>query len=261
MKTDPLQLNRLNLAIFYLMTLVIMFILKKYYNSASADQLQWILKPVAWLVSAFETLPYKWISDVGYVRADRAITIAPACAGVNFLIMAIGLPVVAFLHHKKTNTGRFKLWAAAILGAYALAVLVNVIRIIATVALYDKGISWWWFTPDRLHRMAGIAVYFSALGLYYNLWNRIIAAPKADKRYNRSWLPWAWYITGAVAVPIVHQLYRSQPWPPMEHCLTVIGFSALIFGLTRIVRERLLRTSGKKFYPKRHTDLHQIRTI
>ncbi len=225
--------RRPGLAAVYLITAGIMFALKRHYSNASADQLLWILKPVAWFVTMFETQPYTWQPDTGFVRADQMITIAPACAGMNFLIMAFGLPVAAFAHRQYGLIRQWTLCLWALAGAYVLAIMVNALRIIIAIALYDAHIAWSWLTPERLHRMAGICVYFSALGLYYALWHRIIAGKASTPAIRRRWLPWLWYITGAVAVPVAHQLYRGKTWPGMEYCLTVIGTSLFIFGLAK----------------------------
>lgn len=217
-----------------LAAVVIMFVLKRHYSTASADQLRWILQPVGWLVAGWDDLPYAWQSGIGLVRLDRMITIAPACAGVNFLIMAYGLAVFAFLHHQRTLMRRILWLAGAFMVAFGLSVVVNALRIILSIVLYEAAFEWGWLTPERLHIIAGIAIYSSALGLYYVTLHRIIAGNGYDFRpLRRLWLPWTWYISGAVAVPAIHRAWLGQGWPGLEYCLTVVGVSAFIYGATR----------------------------
>ncbi len=228
--------------VFYLLAACMMFALKQHYSTASADQLLWMLRPVAWLVEGWDGSAYSWQPGVGFVRSDYFITIAPACAGINFFIMAYGLSIFAFMRHLST-LGRQAVWLfGALAGAYGLSVVVNALRIILTIVLYEHQAGWGWLTPERLHCATGIGVYFTGLGLYYAVLHRIILnSSRGTGSLNHLLLPWAWYIAGAVAVPVVHQLYRSHEWPAMEYCLMVIGISALLWAIfaagTKIIRK------------------------
>ncbi|MFZ1983793.1 MAG: exosortase K, partial [Desulfatitalea sp.] len=147
--------NRIFLITLYMFAGAVMFGLKSHYSTASADQLRWMLDPVAWIVRHVDGQAYAWEVGVGFVRWDRRITIAPACAGVNYLIMVFGLTVAAFLHRRATPAGRFAWLALAGGGAYGLTVAVNAARILVAIALYDADAAWGWLTAERLHRLAG----------------------------------------------------------------------------------------------------------
>jgi exosortase K len=227
--------NRLFLVTLYMLAGAVMFGLKSHYSAASADQLRWMLDPVAWIVRHVDGQAYAWEAGVGFVRWDRLIAIAPACAGVNYLIMVFGLTVAAFLHRRTSPAGRATWLALAGGGAYCLTVAVNAVRILVAVALYDAGATWGWLTAERLHLLAGTVVYFTALILYYRGLHRIIGRKHwADERCSSSppdWLPWAWYLIGAVAVPTLHLLYRGRSWPGLEYVLTIVAASAAIWLL------------------------------
>ena len=51
--------------------------------------------------------------------------------------------------------------------AYLVAIVANTVRILIAMQLYAAKIHFGFLTPDRLHRMEGIAVYFGALWLMY----------------------------------------------------------------------------------------------
>ncbi len=219
----------------YLLAIALMFALKRHYSTAAADDLRWMLDPVAWLVRWWDGQAYHWAAGAGYVRWDRRITIAPACAGVNYLIMAFGLAVAAFLHRWSTIAGRAAWLLLACLGAYLLTVVVNAIRILAAIALYEHEVAWGWLTPERLHLLTGTIVYFAALILYYRGLHRIMGAKCLSGKTcfwsPPAWLPWAWYLIGAIAVPTLHLLFQGRPWPGLEYALSVGAGSAAIWLL------------------------------
>jgi exosortase K len=232
---EGFALKRIILLSGYLLAIALMLTLKSHYSTATAEQLRWMLDPVAWLVRLGDGQIYQLEPDAGYVRWDRRITIAPACAGVNYLIMVFGLTVAAFLHRWPTTPGRAAWLLLAGLGAYSLTVAVNAIRILAAIALYDHQIAWGWLTPQRLHLLAGTVIYFTALILYYRGLHRIIARNHGDNERRAwsppDWLPWAWYLTGAIAVPALHLLFQGRPWPGLEYALAVVASSAVVWFL------------------------------
>jgi exosortase K len=234
--------NRVFLITLYVLAGAVMFGLKSHYSTASADQLRWMLDPVAWLVRHGDGQAYAWEAGIGFVRWDRRITIAPACAGVNYLVMVFGLTVAAFLHRWPTTAGRAAWLLLSSLGAYTLTVVVNTIRILVAIDLYDSQVSWGWLTAERLHLLAGTFVYFTALILYYRGLHRIMGLKHlADEKRSWSppcWLPWAWYIMGAIAVPTLHLLFQGRPWPGLEYALTVVASSAVIWFLGSILARR-----------------------
>jgi exosortase K len=212
-----------------------MWVLKQHYSSAEADDLTWILTPVAIIVQAVDGLAYTWKGGIGWVRSDQFITIAKSCAGVNFLIMLFGLSTAAFLHRLKNWPLRMVWLLLALLGAYGITIGANSLRIMVAIIFYEHNWSFLWFTPDRLHRMIGVAVYFPVLGLYYLLLDRIMKKLDQCSRtgfssaIHRPLLPLYWYIVGAVLVPWLHAVYGGKPWPNWEYCLTVVGGSTLLW--------------------------------
>src|SRR4030095_14598382 len=56
----------------------------------------------------------------------------------------------------------------AALGAWALTIAVNALRIVLAVELYSADVQFGWLTPERIHRAAGTAVYVLALWLEWH---------------------------------------------------------------------------------------------
>jgi hypothetical protein len=145
--------------------------------------------------------------------------------------------------------------------AYFLTVGVNAVRIMLSIYLYNLDIYWGWVTPQRLHRLEGVVIYFFFLCLFYmiikkgmhHVLGKISGIQKSDfpknysaYDYNR-WvcallIPLFWYVLITLGVPLVNTAYRGNPARFAEHgamvlsgCLIVVAVVYLIlFGWNRI---------------------------
>jgi exosortase K len=220
----------------------LMLALKWHYSSATAGQLIWMLAPTARMTAWFTAVHPVWEQGTGYVDFGRGIIIAPACAGINFMIMAFGLAAFCGLLRIRRLTPLLAWLVASLAGAYSLALTVNVVRIVISMGLYQAEINTAWLTVARVHRLAGIGIYLSALGLFFKtlapiidvfcLWfdsqDRLESPPRIP-----AWLPLGWYLVGAVGVPTANLLFRNPTAGYREHCITVIlaGLVLYIGGL------------------------------
>lgn len=226
-----------------LVTLLTMLLLKRHYSLATADQLDWILAPtarlVAWLTPAHPVYEY----GVGYVDFSHGIIVAPACAGINFMIMAFGLATLCNLANSRRICGTLS-WLGLALGlAYGYTLVVNALRIAVSMALYKAEIYGAWLTMERLHRVAGITLYAVALWLFFmalqtiiDCYCRRLPCQIQNKRQRLpAWLPFGWYVTGAAGVPVANLMFQQGAPGLVEHCLTigvtVISISMLFYGL------------------------------
>ena len=91
--------------------LAVAWLLKHHYSQASAEALRWILAPTAWLSWLVLGGDFQLLPDQGYLSREHSILISPACAGVNFLIVAFLSLVLGFGSHFKTP-GRALAWAS-----------------------------------------------------------------------------------------------------------------------------------------------------
>lgn len=155
------------------------YALKLHYSRAAAEDLAWILAPTAravgWLRG--ETLTP---GPGGWMAPDGSYVIAPACAGVNFLILVLTVSVLGFSHRLRSPGQRLSWWIGSLLGAYVLTIAVNTLRILAAVELYRTG-PVTWLTPEQEHRLLGTTLYLGALWGVFCLLDRLTASGTRSK--------------------------------------------------------------------------------
>jgi exosortase K len=157
--------------------------LKHHYAAARADDLWWILHPTASLVGLVTGAVFTAAPGEGYVSHERLFAIEKACAGINFMIAAFGLVVIALLRRVGSVASGVWVLAAGLFASYGSAVLVNGTRITFAMWLAAHPIASSTLTPAALHRLEGIAVYFSGLALLYEIVRRLErVVPQAECR-------------------------------------------------------------------------------
>lgn len=200
--------------------------LKLSYSRAAAEDLAWILAPTAravgWLRG--ETLTP---SRAGWIPPDGSYVIAPACAGVNFLILVLVVAVLGFSHRLRSPGQRLAWWIGALLGAWLLTIAVNALRIVAAVELYRIG-PVTWLTRGQEHRLLGTIVYLGALWGVYVLLDRLTARLTAGESRGPALLVPAAYLGMTVLVPLLRGASGGRF---VEHAmmvsLTVLALAAL----------------------------------
>jgi exosortase K len=160
------------LCVLAVMALVI-WGMKRHYADARADDLWWILTPTARVVSATTGTAFVAVPSEGYVSHERLFVIEKSCAGINFLIAAFGMLVIALLHRAGTGRSGLQVLGASLLVSYGAAVFVNAARITLAMWLADRPSALSVFTPAQVHRLEGIVVYFGGLVLLYELGRRV----------------------------------------------------------------------------------------
>ena len=145
--------------------------LKRYYADASVDDLWWILGPTARLAGTLTGTAFAMAAGEGYFSHDRLFVIEKSCAGINFMIAAFGMVTCALVHRVGSAVSGARVLAVSLLAGYAMAVLVNAVRIAIAVWLAAHPIAT--LTPAEVHRLEGITVYFGGLTLLYELAQRI----------------------------------------------------------------------------------------
>jgi exosortase K len=134
--------------------------LKVFYSTASFDQLRWILTPTVWLVRLSTGVALEMEAHRGYLSRDQLFLVAPACAGVNFLIVTFVSLCLGLASACSRAGERVALVLASAAAAYAATVLANAARIALALRLHEAGASFGPLTPARLHCAVGVAVYF-----------------------------------------------------------------------------------------------------
>ncbi len=228
--------------LFYLLIAAVAFALKSHYSRAGADDLSWILAPTAFLVEIVSGTHFLPESGAGYVSSGHRYLIAPACAGVNFLIIAFCM--TAFLGVHRLGSGiRKSVWVLlSAVTAVGVTLVVNTIRIILSMALYTADFYSAAFTPERIHRIAGVAVYFLFLYLLSVAISRTLHAtssgpgPAGGYRSLIRFWPLIWYLAFSIGVPFLNHAYRKAPDRFLEHALMVLAVSFGVFWTARRIQ-------------------------
>jgi exosortase K len=141
----------------------LMFALKLHYSAAAVEQLRWILGPTSGVVSLLSGATFEFEQGAGYLSRERLFLIEKSCAGVNFMIAAVGM--IGFALSRDVDGGRrgASIVACSLALSYLAAVLVNAARILVAMPLASADLASGWWTAARIHRLEGIAVYFAGL--------------------------------------------------------------------------------------------------
>ncbi|HEU4343864.1 MAG TPA: exosortase K [Candidatus Binatia bacterium] len=249
---------------FLFLTLVLAVSLKHHYSETSSEDLAWILRPTAAIVEHISKIRFEEEAHTGFVNYSRRIIIAPACAGVNFLIIALCMAAFSGFHHMQRRRLKWLWLVGAIAGAYGLTVLVNTMRIILSIYSYDADIYSGWLTPQRMHRLEGVVIYFFFLCLFYRI---ITAVCRLIERWHRDsvekrparadplrralvgLVPLFWYGAITLAVPMLNGAIAREGARFAEHggmvisgCLAVLAVLSLIqLGWEGIKRLKIKR--------------------
>ena len=154
-------------------TLLIAWGLKRHYAAARADDLWWILSPVARLVGLMTRTRFAFQPGEGYFSRDRLFLIEKSCAGINFMIAAFGMLMLALLHRVESRFSAARILSVSLLASYSAAVLVNAARIAIAMWLGAHQAALSAFSAADIHRVEGITVYFGGLVLLYEVAKRI----------------------------------------------------------------------------------------
>jgi exosortase K len=149
------------------------WVLKRHYADARADALWWILQPTAWLVGVVSGATFTVAPGEGYVSHERLFLIEKSCAGINFMIAAFAMVVLALLGRVRSGAAGLSVLALGLAASYGAAVLVNTARITGAMWLAAHPVPVSTFTAADVHRLEGIAVYFVGLVLLYELVRRV----------------------------------------------------------------------------------------
>ena len=153
--------------------------LKRHYADARADDLRWILSPTASLVALMTHTEFVAEPGEGYLARQRRFLIEKSCAGVNFMIAAFSLLAFALRRRIASPLSGARLLATSLAASYAATVVVNAARIATAMWLAGHPVSG--VTPELVHRLEGITVYFVGLLVLYDLAQRFDRSPAAAR--------------------------------------------------------------------------------
>jgi len=227
---------------FYAAALITAFVLKYHYSHGDADALIWMLAPTAHLVEMVLPVEFEWEKGVGYVCRDKNILIAPVCAGINFLIISFSMTAFCGIRRFKDTAERASWLLLSLITAYGYTLAINAVRIGISIYLYACHIGTGWFTPQRIHLMAGIFLYVTGLYIAYFAGHfalnrsgcRQVKQPGPLPRAAREpgiptgWIPLAWYGSVTLGIPLINGALGNNSRQFLEYAAILVGVCAFI---------------------------------
>ena len=219
--------------------------LKLHYSRASVEDLSWILVPTAQAVGWLRGEALTLSPSAGWVAPDGSYYIAPACAGVNFMILVLTVSVLGFAHRMRSPGERLAWWLAALSGAYVLTIVVNTARILAAVELYRTG-SVFGLTAEQAHRLLGIVLYLGALWGVFLLLDRLTRRDHAPATLAAALLVPGAYLGMTLLVPLLNGSFRHPGEQSVEHVVVVSGVTMAALALFLLARRLPMRAQKRK---------------
>lgn len=200
---------------------------KAFYASASAEALGFVLGPTTALVTLFSGQRFEFEPGAGYLSRELAYLIAPACAGLNYWIIAFATLVLGFTPRIERPAARAAWLLAAAALAYLATLLVNAARIAIALELRAAALPAW-LSASAAHRLEGIAVYVSSLWLL-NACVEACFAQRGGERRSHVLLPLAAYLSVTLLVPLANGAWqRDEFW---QHAGVVLAASLTLGAL------------------------------
>jgi exosortase K len=211
----------------WLTALLAAYGLKLAYSRAAAADLGWILLPTARAVGWLRGETLTFDPAAGWVGPWGSYVIAPACAGVNFMILALTVSVFGFSHRLRS-----------LAGAYVLTLVVNLFRILAAVELHRLGPAAG-LTPGQLHRLLGIVIYLGALWGFYSGLDQVVS------KRRRGMLPGLLIVGAYLGMTLVAPLLSGHPGEGYaEHAMMVSLVAILLLAGSFVIQRRSRREAS-----------------
>jgi exosortase K len=210
--------------------------LKRHYATAEVGELSWILKPVASLSAIVSGARFEWEPGAGFLSRDRFFVIAKPCAGVNFMLAALGL--VGWRLSQRASSWRVSasLFVLSLGIAYSAALIANTTRIAVALWLTAHPFTTDFWTPARIHRLQGITVYFGMLVALHALAQRVAnRCQTIAATLPTATLPLAFYYLVTVLVPLANGSGDTRQ-AFLEHMAFVVLAPPTLVGVVAVLR-------------------------
>ncbi len=187
---------------------------KQFYATASTDQLQWLLWPLATLLNVLSPLSFAPAPAGEWLDADHGLVIVKGCAGGNFLIVSW----LGYLWRRRDR----RIGVAAALRAFAAAwlttVAANGLRILLVPYCQDEVARVMGVASADSHRLIGVLVCFSVLWAQLSYRAGPRAAPTAAITV---------YLGITLLLPAVHAMATGRGALDATHFLWTAGLPLL----------------------------------
>ena len=195
------------------------FGVKAFYSHAGADELLWVLAPSAWLARFVGGVDLVYEQGAGFISHAHRLVVGPACAGVNFLVICFLCLYFSFAHR---FTSRPRWFVYCLLISFGGTVVANGLRIFVSAHLWNADIYGGWMTPERLHRLAGVAIYYASLLTLY-----CVVGASVGTRAHRV-APLLWYVGISLGVPLAGRLVAGGAAGLAGHAAWVAGVALML---------------------------------
>ncbi|MGH9869806.1 MAG: exosortase K [Candidatus Polarisedimenticolia bacterium] len=213
--------------VVWAMGLAVVWCLKACYSNAGADDLSWILTPTCRLAGWLADIPFEWEARTGWISHSHRMIVGPACAGVNFLIIAFATYYFTLADRFARPAARI-LWLPASLAiAVAVTVPANALRIVVAAHLHGQDRHGGILTPERVHRGAGVVIFCAALIVSYIVLRQVLRHRSGPRTVLA---PIACYLLIALGVPLVNGAWWRDPVLFFEHAAVVAAACAAACG-------------------------------
>ncbi len=201
--------------------------LKYLYSRAGADDLGWMLRPTALIASWALDVRFEYERGIGFVSRELGLCIAPACAGVNFLVVLFVTLGLGFVLDVRGLARRCGALLACAFAAYAVTLAANALRIVLSVQVVA------WPLAERIsfaaaHRGVGVAVYLATL--YASYWGAgALVGRKPSSLAGALGLPLVLYVGVTLGLPLLRGAGRRPEFA--AHATVVLACSVAFLAL------------------------------
>jgi len=204
---------------------------KLMYSGTGPDDLRWMTAPTQALVGLVTGIEFTYEAGYGYVNFAHRLVIAKSCTGVNYLLAVFGLLTFTLVPVIRGQRRKLLLVGALVACAYGVTVVVNSVRIALGVALHEGGFAWGWLDAGRIHRLAGIIVYFLSLVGVHAVGRHAVRYAQGGAASTLLLAPLMSYGLVAVAIPLANGAFAASPRLFAEHCAWIILVTLLLSAL------------------------------
>jgi exosortase K len=218
--------------LWWLPVLALALYLKHGFSIADTLDLQWMLQPLADLLSLVTGHRFERLANGDWYSNSADVRLVKGCAGINFMLMSLLAYAWAFRpdHTEKPQTWAWYashalLLAAVCVAAWATALFANTLRILLAMALQtdDSVAVLTGLGAADLHRFIGLAVYLPVLTL-----QMLPARARAGKSWL--WIPPGLYGLVMLVLPLVTGHALNNPEPYVHHVAQLLAGMILIQG-------------------------------
>ncbi|HEX2955090.1 MAG TPA: exosortase K [Bacillota bacterium] len=162
----------------YIVTLLLLVLMKRFLKAATLEQMKALLAPVACAVRLFLASPFE-LGPAGYFYPELHIIIGKSCSGANFFLVLFALLVFLYVPTAKGVWRKVLYWGEALILSYFVTLAANASRILMAVSMrsYFAGTG----VQDKFHMILGMVVY-----LFYLVLTRLMADKLMRKAGNGS---------------------------------------------------------------------------